>query len=179
MPPPILPRVPRAGVQTTWSEEKNLPCSARRGLQVEVWGLSCYIKTNQLSAGVRRLSGCCLNCAVFLQRWRVYTGLLILYFRSCLYRWEKRHLNDPRGSYLFDIHYRNALGASPLRGRLCSAGMTAYIYHKSLQISMLACSRRWLPGRPVLLCIQWGCYHWPDLALWRRLKIIIPPRENQ
>lgn len=54
--------------------------------------------------------------------------------------------------------------------------MTACIYHKSLQINMLACTELLAvaPGAPeLLLCIEWRYYHCPDLALWQRLGLII------
>lgn len=69
----------------------------------------------------------------------------------------KHRINNPTSSYLLDVAYRNSLSAALLRGRLCSAGMTAYIYHKSLQISMLARTEQLAlaPGAlELLLCIQ-------------------------
>ena len=82
-------------------------------------------------------------------------------------------------SFLFDVAYRIGLAAAPLRGGLCSAGVTASIYHKSPQISMLACAGRpgLAPGAPeLLLCIEWKHYHWPDSVLWHWLRLIIPCR---
>lgn len=89
----------------------------------------------------------------------------------------KYHINNPTPSYLFDVAYRIGLAAALLWGWLCSEGMTACIYHKSLQISMLARSEQLAlaPGAPeLLLCIEWRHYHCPDLPLWHRLGLIIP-----
>ena len=103
-----------------------------------------------------RVCTCIQTCHVLRAAWT-----------TCIY--------NPPPSYVFDVAYRIGLAAALLRG--CSAGMTARIYHKSLQISMLARTEQLAPAPEapeLLLCIEWRHYHRPDLALWHRLGLIIP-----
>lgn len=73
---------------------------------------------------------------------------------ACTYKYG---INNPIPSYLFDVAYRIAVTAALLRGQLCSGRVTGRIYHKSVQISMLACAEQLAlaPGAPeLLLCIE-------------------------
>lgn len=70
---------------------KSCPSVEKVSLRVDLWGLSCFVKANQLSAGVHRLSGSgkvaasCLNCG-FSARLTGLHGSTVLYFRSSLNR---------------------------------------------------------------------------------------------
>lgn len=91
-----------------------------------------------VSVVCRLLRTCVALFAAGMTDTGVYTYLHIPYVVCSLYSTLKYCINNPAPSYLFDAAYRIGLAAAPLRGWLCSAGMTAGIYHKSLQISMLA-----------------------------------------
>lgn len=85
-------------------------------------------------------------------------------------------------SYFLDVGYWIAVTAAVLRAWLSSRGLTACIYHKTLQISMLACAQKLAlaPGGTWVVVVHWvKALSLPWLGALTQVRANNPLRENQ